>query len=78
LHTDFYIYLDDANAENSRLLSTLDMFGLNDQLYYETSSLPKVLPHVNYNKVDPILKMKREESLYLLRESIEKKLCDIE
>lgn len=78
LHTDFYIYLDDANAENSRLLSTLDMFGLNEQLYYETSSLPKILPHVNYNKVDPILKMKREESLCLLRESIEKKLRDIE
>ena len=78
LHTDFYIYLDDANAENSRLLSTLDMFGLNDQLYYETSSLPKVLPHVNYNAVEPILKKKREESLQLLRESIEKKLRDIE
>ena len=74
LHSDFYIYLDDANAENSRLLSTLDMFGLNDQLYYETSSLPKVLPHVNYDSVEPILKTKREESLQLLRESIEKKL----
>ena len=74
LHTDFYIYLDDANAENSRLLSTLDMFGLNGQLYYETSSLPKVLPHVNYDVVEPILKKKREESLQLLRESIEKKL----
>jgi len=74
LHTDFYIYLDDANAENSRLLSTLDMFGLNGQLYYETSSLPKVLPHVNYDAVDPILKKKRDESLQLLRESIEKKL----
>lgn len=74
LHTDFYIYLDDANAENSRLLSTLDMFGLNDQLYYETSSLPKVLPYVNYDAVEPILRKKREESLHLLRESIEKKL----
>lgn len=74
LHTDFYIYIDDANAENSRLLSTLDMFGLNGQLYYETSSLPKVLPHVNYDSVEPILNTKREESRQLLRESIEKKL----
>lgn len=74
LHTDFYIYLDDANAENSRLLSTLDMFGLNDQLYYETSSLPKGLPLVNYDVVEPILKKKREESLHFLRESIQKKL----
>lgn len=74
LHTDFYIYLDDANAENSRLLSTLDMFGLNGQLYYETSSLPMVLPHVKYEAVELILKKKREESLQLLRESIEKKL----
>ena len=76
MHTDFYIYLDDANAENSRLLSTLEMFGLNSQLYYETSSLPKVLPHVNYDDVEPILKKKRDESLQLLRESIEKKLKD--
>lgn len=78
MHTDFYIYLDDANAENSRLLSTLDMFGLNGQLYYETSSLPKVLPHVNYDAVEPILRIKRNESLELLRESIEKRLKELE
>lgn len=74
LHTNFYIYLDDANAENSRLISSLSMFGLEKQLYYETSSLPKTLPHVDYDAVDKIVKEKREESLKLLRESIEKKL----
>lgn len=72
--TDFYIYLDDANAENSRLVSTLAMFGLERQLYYETSSLPKIMPHIDYSTVDPILKEKRVESLRLLRESIERKL----
>ena len=74
LHTDFYIYLDDANAENSRLISSLSMFGLEKQLYYETSSLPKKLPHVDFDAVDKIVKEKREESLKLLRESIERKL----
>lgn len=74
LHTDFYIYLDDANAENSRLISSLSMFGLEKQLYYETSSLPKSLPHVDFDAVDTIVKEKREESLKLLRESIERKL----
>lgn len=78
LHTDFYIYLDNANAENSRLLSTLEMFGLNDQLYYETSSLPKNLPNVDFDAVEPIIKNKREESLRLLRESIEKQLNAME
>ena len=74
LHTNFYIYLDDANAENSRLVSTLAMFGLDKQLYYETSSLPKRLPEIAFDAVEPLIKAKREESLCLLRESIERKL----
>lgn len=74
LHTNFYIYMDDASAENSRLLSALSMFGLEKQLYYETSSLPKALPQIDFEAVDPILKAKREESLRLLRQSIEQKM----
>ena len=77
MHSNFYIYMDDASAENSRLLSSLAMFGLEKQLYYETSSLPKVLPQVDYSPVDPILKAKREESLALLRASIEGKLQEL-
>ena len=73
-HTIFYIYLDDANAENSRLLSTLSMFGLDKQLYYQTSSLPKSLPQIDFSGVDSIIKSKRKESLSLLKQSIEKKL----
>jgi len=76
MHTNFYIYMDDASAENSRLLSSLAMFGLEKQLHYETSSLPKTLPIIDYTKVEPILKAKREESLKLLKQSIEEKLED--
>ena len=74
MHSNFYIYMDDASAENSRLLSSLAMFGLEKQLFYETSSLPKVLPQVDFSTVESILKEKREESMKLLRESIESKL----
>ena len=77
-HSNFYIYLDDANAENSRLVSALSMFGLEKQLYYETSSLPKVLPQINYDVVEPIIQAKRAESMALLRESIENKLADLQ
>lgn len=77
MHTNFYIYMDDASAENSRLLSSLAMFGLEKQLHYETSSLPKTLPQIDFTKVDPILKEKREESLALLKESIEEKLEEL-
>ena len=77
MHTNFYIYMDDASAENSRLLSSLAMFGLEKQLHYETSSLPKALPIIDYTKVEPILKAKREESLELLKQSIEEKLEDL-
>ncbi len=73
-HKSFYIYLDNASAQNSRLISTLKMFGLEKQLYYETSSLPKEQPQIDYDAVDPILSTKREESLGLLKQSIEKKL----
>ncbi len=76
-HSHFYIYLDNASAQNSRLISTLKMFGLEKQLYYETSSLPKILPHIDYSQVDPLLKSKREESLKLLRQSIEQKIQEI-
>ena len=74
MHSNFYIYMDDASAENSRLLSSLAMFGLEKQLYYETSSLPKVLPQVDFSSVDPILKSKREESVQMLKQSIKQKL----
>ena len=40
----------------------------------EYPSLPKMMPHIDYSTVDPILKEKRVESLRLLRESIERKL----
>lgn len=74
MHTNFYIYMDDASAENSRLLSSLVMFGLEKQLHYETSSLPETLPQIDFEAVAPIMKTKREESLKLLRESIERKV----
>ena len=77
MHTNFYIYMDDASAENSRLLSSLAMFGLEKQLHYETSSLPEALPIIDYTKVEPILEAKREESLELLKQSIEEKLEDL-
>ena len=77
MHSNFYIYMDDASAENSRLLSTLAMFGLEKQLYYETSSLPKVLPQIDYSAVVPILNAKRKESMALLKESIEGKLQEL-
>ena len=77
MHTNFYIYMDDASAENSRLLSSLAMFGLEKQLHYETSSLPKALPQIDYSKIDTILKDKRKESLELLKQSIEEKLADL-
>ena len=74
MHTNFYIYMDDASAENSRLLSSLAMFGLEKQLHYETSSLPETLPQIDFESVAPIMKTMREESLKLLRESIERKV----
>lgn len=73
-HKNFYIYLDNASAQNSRLISTLKMFGLEKQLFYETSRLPKTQPQIDFDAVDSLMEEKRVESLKLLRESIERKL----
>ena len=74
MHSNFYIYLDNASAENSRLISALSMFKIESQLYYETSNLPTCLPNVNFDAADLILRSKRKQSLDLLRCSIESKL----
>ena len=72
------VVLKSAFAEDDGLSNIeKEIQDLKNQLYYESSSLPKVLPQVDYSSVDPILKAKREESLALLRASIEGKLQEL-
>ena len=74
----FYLYLDNADEENSRLLTIIDMIGLKTQVFWETGYLPKEIHEIDYTETNRILLEERTKSIQLLQESISKKLqlCD--
>lgn len=66
----FYVYLDNADEENSRILTITKMFNLGNRVYWEKGSLPKEINVVEYEVVYHILNQRRIESLAFLMESI--------
>lgn len=71
---NFYLYLDNADEENSRLLTIINMCRLDKQVFWETEYLPKEICMVNYTETNRILYEERLNSIHLLKESICKKL----
>ena len=71
---DFFLYLDNADEENSRLLTTVKLFGLTDQTYWETSHLPNRIINIDYSQTNTLLQEKRNQSIQLLKDSISKHL----
>ena len=71
---NFYLYLDNADEENSRLLTIINMVGLNSQVFWETNYLPRVIHEIDYTETNTILQEERTKSIQLLKESICKKL----
>lgn len=70
----FYLYLDNADEENSRLLTTINTCGLNGQVFWETERLPEEINTIDYTDTDKILREERTKSVQLLKDSICKKL----
>ena len=68
--TDFYLYLDNADEENSRMLSTANLCGLKDRVYWMTDSLPNEIIEIDYTQTNEILLEEREKSINLLKESL--------
>lgn len=68
--TDFYLYLDNADEENSRMLSTANLCGLKDRVYWMTDSLPNEIIEIDYTQTNEILLKEREKSINLLKESL--------
>ena len=67
---DFYLYLDNADEENSRMLSTANLCGLKDRVYWMTDSLPNEIIEIDYTQTNEILLKEREKSINLLKESL--------
>ena len=68
---NFYLYLDNADEENSRLLSIVNICNLEGYVYWETGSLPTQISNIDYKGVNSILDEYREQSIELLKKSIE-------
>ena len=66
----FYLFLDNADEENSRLLTVARLFGLEDRIYWERDCLPITIKSIDYDSVYGILAKKRKESLCLLEKSL--------
>ena len=64
--SSFFLYLDDADEENSRLLTVANMFNLEQHVFWESGSLPSKLIEINYDRVYEILKKERKRSIELL------------
>lgn len=72
--TNFYLYLDNADEENSRLLTIVRMCNLANRIYWETGHLPKVISDIDFEPVKAIIQRERDRSLGLLRNSLEEAL----
>lgn len=69
-NTPFYLYLDRAELENSRLITMVKLCHLEDRIYWEMQSLPKVIEKIDYSECNKILAHERKESIELLKKSL--------
>lgn len=70
--TDFYLYLDNCDEENSRMLTIIRMLNLERLVFWETQNLPLDFPKINFNKLDKTIESQRLHSIELLKESLKK------
>lgn len=69
-NTPFYLYLDRAELENSRLITMAKMCHLEKRIYWEMQSLPKSVEKIDYTESNRILSEERDKSITLLKESL--------
>ena len=69
-NTDFYLYLDNADEENSRLLTMTRLCSLNHRVFWETGSLPKVIDRIDYREANGIISRERKKSTELLGKAL--------
>ncbi len=69
-NTPFYLYIDRAELENSRLITMARMCHLESRIYWEFQSLPKEIESIDYTESNQILAKERANSIKLLKESL--------
>lgn len=69
-NTDFYLYLDNADEENSRLLTMTRLCSLNHRVFWETGSLPKVIDSIDYQMANEVISQERRKSTEMLNKAL--------
>ena len=67
---DFYLYLDNSDEENSRLLTVIKLLKLNQNVFWESEHIPHCIRKTDYSDAEKILILERQKSIDLLKESI--------
>ena len=74
-NSNFNLYLDNADEENSRLLSLVRMLKLEDRIYWQTGHLTRQIIDIDYSDANILLDEQREFSIGKLKEALEEKLA---
>lgn len=69
-NADFYLYLDNADEENSRLTSLAKLCQLEDRIYWETQHLPEHIQETSFSRTNDIIISEREKSIRYLSEAL--------
>ena len=73
MNKDFYVVTPVRKSNNSRQKSILKLFGIEDRLVVENSSLDIEIKKVDYTHVNAVLDVQREKSLSYLKNAIDGK-----
>lgn len=71
---NFYLYLDNCDEENSRLLTLTRQCNLNDRVFWETGSLPQKIETIDFTYSNKKISELREQSIQLLQNTLNKML----
>lgn len=67
----FYLYLNNADEENSRLLTVARRFKLGSRVFWESGTLPCKIESIDYSNANSVLESERHNSLKLLTDSLD-------
>lgn len=67
----FYLYLDNADEENSRMVTVANLFGLSHRVCWESGHIPNAIGKIDYDSVNAKLREERVSSKAALKAAIE-------
>lgn len=70
-NNSFYLYLDNSDEENSRMLTLARLCKLGKRVSWETGSLPQKIQEIDYTETNSIIEAHRKSSLELLKKSLD-------